>query len=83
MGKYDPLGGYLRRLKTDSVDLGFAEIERILGAMLPKSAQRPQWWANQIDPQGRHVQTRAWREAGYDAFPEAGAERVRFVRRQV
>ncbi|NQE64364.1 hypothetical protein [Caulobacter sp. RHG1] len=82
MGKYDPLGGHLRRLRTDRVQLDFAEIERILGAMLPKSAQRPQWWANEIDPKGAHVQVRAWREAGYDAFLETSAERVRFVRRQ-
>lgn len=27
-----------------------------------------------------HVQRNAWREAGYDAFPIAGRDRVRFKR---
>ncbi|MBO9707976.1 MAG: hypothetical protein J7521_07180 [Caulobacter sp.] len=81
MAKYDPLSGYLRRQKTDRLELSFAEIERIVGAMLPKSAARPQWWANETDPSGRHVQIRAWREAGFAAFLIAGADRVRFERR--
>jgi hypothetical protein len=58
--------------------MSFAEIERVLGAMLPKSADRAQWWANVSDPKTSHVQREAWRSAGYDAFLIVGRDRVRF-----
>jgi hypothetical protein len=48
--------------------------------MLPKSAARPQWWANTIGPDTSHVQCKAWREAGYDALLLVGKDRVRFRR---
>ena len=81
MAKYDPLETYLRRKAGAEVELSFADIERILGAMLPNSAKRSQWWANELDPESRHIQYRAWRNAGFDAFPYPDAERVRFARR--
>lgn len=81
MAKYDLLGRYLSRRAGAEIELSFAEIERIIGAMLPNSASRPQWWANENDPQSRHVQSRAWRDAGYDAYPLVARERVRFARR--
>lgn len=80
MGKYDPLRDFLRRQKTAELELSFGEIERKLGYMLPNSASLPQWWANTTGPDDRHVQRRAWGDAGYDAFLIAGAERVRFRR---
>ncbi len=83
MAKYDQLETYLARKGAAEIQLGFADIERIIGQMLPKSAQRPQWWANEIDADSRHVQARAWRNAGYDAFWIKDAEQVRFVRRFV
>ena len=67
MAKYDALETYLSRRGGDEFELGFAEVERIIGAVLPASASRPQWWANETSPAG-HVQCRAWRNAGYDAF---------------
>jgi hypothetical protein len=81
MAKYDPLRRFLRRNGNAEIGLSFAEIERMIGAMLPKSAERPQWWANESDPSSRHVQARAWLEAGYEAFPDAGSEKVTFRRR--
>jgi len=78
MPKYDPLSGHLRRQRQDELELTFAEIERILGAMLPKSATRPQWWANTTDLDTSHVQRKAWRDAGYHAFLLTGKDRVRF-----
>ena len=80
MSKYDALSGHLRRQRQDELELSFIEIERILGAMLPKSAARPQWWANTTDPDTSHVQRKAWHDAGYDAFLLAGQDRVRFRR---
>ncbi len=81
MAKYDPLRRFLSRNKHAEIELSFAEIERIIGAMLPKSAARPQWWANEISEDSRHVQSRAWRDAGCEAYPVLDAERVRFRRR--
>ena len=81
MRKYDPLHKYLRRKSAPELEMSFAEIERVLGAMLPNSAVRSQWWANEASEASMHVQRRAWRDAGYDAFLIAGAERVRFKRR--
>jgi hypothetical protein len=77
MAKYDPLKRYLSRQKTVGVDLTFTELERIIGAMLPKSAHRPQWWANETDAETSHVQVAAWRDAGFKAFL-VGSEQVRF-----
>lgn len=68
MAKYDPLEKYLRRRAGAELELSFADIERIIGNMLPKSANRPRWWTNETDPETNHVQCRAWRNAGYDAF---------------
>lgn len=82
MGKYDPLEKYLTRKRDREIELSFADIARIIGGMLPDSAQRPQWWANEVSADSRHVQSRAWLNAGYDAslLP---AERVRFTRRML
>lgn len=77
MAKYEPLRRYLSRQKTMEVCLTFTEVERIIGAMLPKSAQRPQWWANETAEGTTHVQVAAWRDVGFKAFL-AGAEEVRF-----
>jgi hypothetical protein len=83
MAKYDPLGNYLRRKGGAELELSFADIERIIGTMLPNSAARPQWWANEVAADSRHVQARAWLGAGYEAFLIRDAERVRFARRRV
>ncbi len=82
MAKYDPLRRHLRRQRMEEFEMTFAEIERRIGAFLPKSANQPQWWANVADPNTTHVQRRAWGDAGYDAFLIAGGERVRFRRAQ-
>lgn len=81
MAKYDPLRDYLRRQRADEFELTFADIERRIGAMLPKSAERPQWWANETDPGTRHIQIEAWKAAGFDASLIVGQDRVRFRRK--
>lgn len=78
MGKYDPLAAHLRRQRVKQVTMSFRDIERLLGALLPNSASRPEWWANEADPRSRHVQCRSWLSAGYHAFLVRGADRVRF-----
>lgn len=82
MAKHDPLKRFLKRNSRSEIDLSFADIERMIGGLLPKSAERPQWWADEGDPSSRHVQARAWREAGYVAFLNPGAEQVIFRRRK-
>jgi hypothetical protein len=79
MAKYDPLARHLRRQRSPEVTMSFTELERAIGDMLPKSAQRPEWWANEADGSTRHVQCRAWLSVGYRASL-LGAERVRFSR---
>jgi hypothetical protein len=81
MAKYDPLHAHLRRQKTALYEMSFRDIERVLTSMLPKSALHPEWWANERSPDSRHVQCRAWLDAGYHAFLQRGAEQVRFERR--
>jgi hypothetical protein len=80
MAKYDPLCRLLRKQKLEEFELSFAEIERVLGAMLPNGASHPQWWANVPDLHGGHVQRVAWRDAGFDAFLIVGSDRVQFRR---
>lgn len=83
MGKYDPLRDYLRRQKSDELELSFVEIERKLGYLLPKRASLPEWWARTEPPNRRHVQHQAWGDAGYEAFLMRGEERVCFRRAHV
>lgn len=78
MSKYDRLRDHLRHQRHAEFELTFKEMEAILGFALPASADRPQWWANQVAP-GR-PQREAWRAAGYDAFLVAGSQRVKFRR---
>ena len=64
MAKYDPLRDWLKACGKDEVALSFLEIEGVLGDTLPQSADDHRaWWAN--EPKGRHVQARAWLDAGY------------------
>lgn len=80
MAKYDPLYRLLSRQKLPELELSFAEIERILGAMLPNSAAHPPWWSNVAGPRSINAQCSAWKRAGYEAFLITGKDRVRFRR---
>ena len=80
MAKYDPLTELLRHERADEIVLTFDDIERVLRARLPPSACLPQWWATTGNRDTEHVQRRAWREAGFDAYLIKGASRVRFIR---
>lgn len=85
MGKYDALGAFLRRWRirndAEGVELGFAQIEGIIGGLLPRGATDPGWWGinNHADCGAPH--RRAWLEAGFDAIAEPKAERVYFRKR--
>lgn len=66
MAKYAPLQRYLARQKTARVEMTFADIERLIGAFLPRAAARATWW-NAIEAVDPPVQIQAWRAAGYRA----------------
>lgn len=78
VSKYDPLHEYLAKSKLGQFTMSFVQIEELIGAGLPASADRPQWWENATDPNTSHVQCRAWLNAGYRAFLIAGSKKVRF-----
>jgi len=65
MGKYEPLGAYLREQRTQEVPLSFAQIERITGAKLPPKAQHHRaWWSNNPS---NNVMTKVWLDAGFES----------------
>lgn len=80
MSIYDPLSAFLKQQRLNELILDFPEIEKLIGRLLPASAERPQWWANEKNPSTSHTQRNAWRDAGYDAFLIKGSNKVRFVR---
>lgn len=82
MPKYTPLFDYLRKKSAPELVMSFADIEWVFGAMLPNSAAKPQWWANEQDQDARQLQTFAWLDAGYEAFLVSGTEKVRFRKQQ-
>lgn len=72
MGKYEPLGQFLKKQKADLIPMTFTEIERILNAKLPLSKRNRAWWSNNPE---NNVMTKEWLAAGYktvDVNPEGG-----------
>jgi hypothetical protein len=68
MGKYNRLTGWLERQPNDRLEVTFDDIEDEdkIGVPLPKSAKEcRECWANEINPNTRHLQCRAWTEAGW------------------
>lgn len=62
MGKYEPLGSYLREQRTDAVAMSFEEIERITGKLPEKSQRYRAWWSNNPS---NNVMTKVWVDAGF------------------
>jgi YD repeat-containing protein len=62
MGKYDPLKSFLEAQAAERVPMTFADIERLVGAPLPKSKQYPAWWSNNPS---NNTMTQAWLDAGF------------------
>jgi hypothetical protein len=66
MGKYEPLGAFLRSQGAQEVPLTFREIEKIVGVKLPPKAQHHRaWWSNNPS---NNVMTRVWLDAGYESM---------------
>jgi hypothetical protein len=62
MGKYLPLGDFLRKQRGTRVPMTFAEIERLIGSKLPNSRRYPAWWSNNPF---NNVMTQVWLDAGF------------------
>ena len=78
MSKYTPLRDYLRQQTSDTLELTFIEIERIIGSQLPPSAYAPRWWIGARSSRRNPLWQDAWRNAGYDATLVQGSDRVEF-----
>ncbi len=63
MGKYEPLGEYLKKQKHAVVRMTFSEIERILQRRLPPSKMHRAWWSNNPN---NNVMTKEWLSAGFE-----------------
>jgi hypothetical protein len=65
VGKYQPLGAFLRGQRGEEVLLTFDDIEKITGVKLPPKAQHHRaWWSNNA---ANNVMTKVWLEAGYES----------------
>jgi hypothetical protein len=65
MGKYEPLGQFLRKQRVAEVPLTFREIEKITGVKLPPKAQHQRaWWSNNPS---NNVMTKVWLGAGFES----------------
>ena len=63
MSKYESLPQFLASAHSATKRLSFAEIERVLGFKLPKSAyEHEAWWSNNATG---HSHARVWLEAGW------------------
>jgi hypothetical protein len=69
MSVYDPLYKWLSAKSASGVtclSATFEQIETVLGFELPETARKKsQWWANETGDT-RHVQCRAWLDAGFE-----------------
>ena len=79
MAKYDALAEFVNQQTLREFEMPFFKIEALIGAKLPDSALRPQYWANTVD--GGGPVRKVLRKTPYDTFLIIGSRRVRFQRR--
>jgi len=68
MSKYRPLSDHLAGLSGSEWRASFAEIEALLDAPLPKSAQQPGWWKSEV----AKPHQRAWLDQGWNVADLGG-----------
>ena len=78
MNDFSALRDYLANRKLPELVLSFEQIEEIIGAALPRAAQRASWWETLRSPQERMPQREACLAAGYIATRLPDGKRVRF-----
>jgi hypothetical protein len=77
---YDALRDYLMRQKQDELVLSFEQIEEIIGAALPRAANRASWWDSLRSPDIQMPQREACLAAGFAATRLPDGRSVRFRR---
>jgi hypothetical protein len=80
MNDYDALRDYLKQQKLPELVLSFEAIEEIIGAALPRAAQRASWWETLRSPDVKMPQREACLAAGYIATRMPDGQSVRFKR---
>ena len=80
MNDYDALRDYLKRQKQMELVLSFDQIEEIIGAALPRAAQRASWWDSLRSPDIQMPQREACLAAGFTATRMPDGKSVRFRR---
>ena len=80
MNDYDALRDYLKQQKLPELVLSFEAIEEIIGAALPRAAQRASWWETLRSPDVKMPQREACLAGGYIATRLADGKSVRFKR---
>ncbi|RQH13998.1 hypothetical protein EHH60_09425 [Bradyrhizobium sp. RP6] len=75
---YDALRDYLLRQKQEEFVLSFEQIEEIIGAALPRAAQRASWWDSLRSPDIQMPQREACLAAGFVATRMPDGASVRF-----
>jgi hypothetical protein len=76
VGKYQPLGEFLKARDAEAISMTFAEIEKVLGFKLPPAQVRRAQGATTP----RNVMAKALLEAGYEADVDLGGRTVVFRR---
>lgn len=82
MNDYDALRDYLLRQKQMEFVLSFEEIEEIIGAALPRAANRASWWDTLRSPDIKMPQREACLAAGFVAMRMPDGHSVRFTKRK-
>jgi hypothetical protein len=75
---YDALRDFLLRQKQTEFVLSFEQIEEIIGAALPRAAQRASWWDTLRSPDIQMPQREACLAAGFAATRMPDGKSVRF-----
>ncbi|KYG97318.1 hypothetical protein [Bradyrhizobium sp. DOA1] len=78
MNDYQALRDYLMRQKQDEFVLSFEQIEEIIGAALPRAANRASWWDSLRSPDIQMPQREACLAAGFVATRMPDGASVRF-----
>jgi hypothetical protein len=75
---YEALREYLKKQSLPEFTLSFEEIEELIGAALPRAAQRASWWETLRSPDIKMPQREACLAAGYIATRLPDGNSVRF-----
>nr|WP_249782540.1 MULTISPECIES: hypothetical protein [unclassified Bradyrhizobium] len=73
---------YLLRQKQEELVLSFEQIEEIIGAALPRAAQRASWWDSLRSPDIQMPQREACLAAGFVATRMPDGQSVRFRKKK-